>query len=303
MKRLKIRESITSKDGGLDCYLREVSMYPLLTVDEEAQLAHIIQNEKDPKLAKDAVDRLVKSNLRFVISVAKQYQNTQSSALKLLDLINEGNIGLFRAAKKFDATRGFKFISYAVWWIRQSILESIGKNGRLIRMPSNKLSTPTRIRNYQDRYFAQYGYYPSLCEIKNELTKYSENLTSEGIQIILLHSKSSLSLDASSSSDDKGSEGNLYSVLRVDTVEPNKRFDNDDRRRLINSLLERLDDKNRKILTMYYGLDGRPPSGFSAIAMEFDCTTQTIRTRIDNSTKILRRIAMKQNLSHLVDRD
>jgi RNA polymerase primary sigma factor len=162
MRQLKITNSITKRDGEiLDKYLQEISREEMITVDDEVELARRIR-EGD----RTAVDRLVRANLRFVVSVAKQYQN---QGLALPDLINEGNLGLIKAAQKFDETRGFKFISYAVWWIRQSILQALAEQSRIVRLPLNQVGSLNKIQKAVGRFEQQYERKPSADEIAKEL--------------------------------------------------------------------------------------------------------------------------------------
>ncbi len=165
MRQLKITKSITNRESAsLDKYLQEIGREDLITADEEVELAGLIRN--GGKEGRAALERLTKANLRFVVSVAKQYQN---QGLSLPDLINEGNLGLIKAAEKFDETRGFKFISYAVWWIRQSILQALAEQSRIVRLPLNQVGSPNKINKALQRFEQEHERRPSAEELADEL--------------------------------------------------------------------------------------------------------------------------------------
>ena len=168
MRQLKITKSITNRESAsLDKYLQEIGKEDLITVEEEVDLAQRIK-----KGDKEALEKLTRANLRFVVSVAKQYQN---QGLSLPDLINEGNLGLIKAAEKFDETRGFKFISYAVWWIRQSILQALAEQSRIVRLPLNQVGSLNKINKAFARFEQEHERTPSPEELANELDHYEEN--------------------------------------------------------------------------------------------------------------------------------
>ena len=192
MRQLKITQSITTRDSSLSKYLKEVAQEQLINSDEEVKLAERIKQGD-----KSALDKLVCANLRFVISVAKQYQN---QGLALPDLINEGNIGLIKAAQKFDETRGFKFISYAVWWIRQSILQALAEHSRSVRLPMNQIGTINKINRTLSKFEQKYERRPSTEELSKELSV-SEDKISE----LLRASGKNVSIDAPFSEDEDGS--------------------------------------------------------------------------------------------------
>ena len=198
MRQLKINQSITNREGdSLDKYLQEISHEELLTVEEEVALAQRIR-----KGDKAALEKLTKANLRFVVSVAKQYQN---QGLSLQDLINEGNMGLIKAAKKYDETRGFKFISYAVWWIRQSIMQAIAENSRLVRLPLNQVGAMNKINSTLHRFEQENERNPSVNEIANSI-----NLPEERVYDAIKANMRHVSMDAPITG---GDEGNLLDLL------------------------------------------------------------------------------------------
>ena len=189
MRQLKITQMITNRNGSsLDRYLQEIGHQDLISTDEEVELAQRIK-KGDQK----ALEKLTKANLRFVVSVAKQYQN---NGLSLLDLINEGNLGLIKAAKKFDETRGFKFISYAVWWIRQSIMQAIADQSRLVRIPINQSGTVKRIQKAYDKFEQENGRMPSVDEIADDI-----NLPQDKVEEAMNVEHSHISIDAPLNSD------------------------------------------------------------------------------------------------------
>lgn len=188
MRQLKIQKQITNRESqSLDKYLQEIGKVPLLSVDEEAELARRIRQGDE-----EALEKLVKANLRFVVSVAKQYQN---QGLPLTDLISEGNLGLIKAAKRFDETRGFKFISYAVWWIRQSILQALAEQSRIVRLPLNRVGALNKINKVFARLEQEYEREPSPEEIAEAME--GSNFTPESIAEIMRQSGRHVSLDAS----------------------------------------------------------------------------------------------------------
>lgn len=192
MRRIVINPSITNrKEDGLDSYLDEVSREKMITPDEEADLARRIKLGDE-----EALDKLVKANLRFVVSVAKTYQN---QGLPLADLISEGNLGLVSAARKFDETRGFKFISYAVWWIRQSIMQALTEQSRAVRLPNNQNQLLRMIRRFQNEFLQREGYNPSSQEIAEAM-----DVPEDRINDVLRANSRSMSLDAPLTDDDGG---------------------------------------------------------------------------------------------------
>jgi len=269
MKQLKITQQVTKRDITIDRYLKEISKYKLLTPTEEVELAQRIR-QGDMK----ALEKLVNSNLRFVVSVAKQYQN---QGLSLSDLINEGNLGLIKAAVKFDETKGFKFISYAVWWIRQSILQSLAENSRIVRLPINKLNEINKINKVFQELEHKYEREPDLEEV-SKVVKQSY----EEIKKVLSYDTSHSSLDAPVSNEDDN-------VRVVDKIESNT-FDNPDRRLIKESLevelkrlLNTLSEKESKILVYFFGLFGENQMSLEEISKEIGLTKERIRQIKENA--------------------
>ncbi len=275
MRQLKISQSITSRESAsLEKYLQEINKVPLLTPEEEVQLTILIKQGD-----KSALDRLVKANLRFVVSVAKQYQ---SQGLSLPDLINEGNIGLIISAERFDDTRGFKFISYAVWWIRQSIIKGIADNARLIRMPLNKVIMGNRIRKADSLLEQELGRSPSAEELADAM-----NMELHELNIQLGAKDPHVSLDSPFSADEDGS--------LLDTLE-NQNADASDRKlchsQSLNKEIERslkiLPERQKKMLCYYYGIGLDNPLSLDDIGQRFDITPERVRQIKDKALVKLR---------------
>ncbi len=279
---MKLSRQYTNHDGkSIDKYLQEISKVELLTSDEEIKLAKQIK-----KGDREAFERLVNSNLRFVVTVAKQYQ---SQGLTLGDLINEGNIGLIKAAKRFDETRGFKFISYAVWWIRQAILQALGERGRIVRLPLNRIGILSKIRNLNSEFEQNFGREPSAEEIA-ELLNVKDFDVSEAIQI----AGKNISIDAPLKSTE---ENNLYSLLA------NNSDSNPDYMLLENSLKEEivsslraLSKREAEILKLYFGLDCDHAFTLEDIGQKFHLTRERVR---QIKEKAIRRLRHKKRAERL----
>src|SRR5437867_3143467 len=231
----------SSDEGSLDQYLREISRYPLITQDEEVSLARRIR-EKD----EEALDKLVRSNLRFVVSVAKKYQN---QGVSLSDLINEGNLGLIRAAHKFDETKGIKFISYAVWWIRRAILQALAEQSRIVRVPLNRAGTLHRITRRSSALLQELGREPTPAEIAEGM-----DIDMEEVQKTLSISQNHLSLDAPMT---PGEDNKLLDYL-PDTQNPGPDSETFEHAltESIEEVLSTLKEREAKIVLFYLGLDG-----------------------------------------------
>lgn len=287
MRKLVILNKLTDRSlPSLEKYLQDVKKYDLVSVDEEIDLANRIQ-----KGDKVALEKLVKANLRFVVSVAKQYQN---QGLSLSDLINEGNIGLIEAANRFDATRGFKFISYAVWWIRQSIMQAISNNTRMIRLPVNKLSELNKIKNATNTLQQKLEREPTYHEIAEEL-----ELSDQDIENSMNNKVNVVSADAPVNDEDDHS---LMDILN------NAETDSPDNPMLINSLkveIERalalLDTRDGDILRLYYGLNGEMPWTLSEIGTEFGLTRERVRQIKEASIMKMRKILKNKVLKEYLD--
>ena len=241
MRQLKITKSITNRESAsVEKYLQEISREALLTTEEEVELAQKIR-----KGDSQALDRLTRANLRFVVSVAKQYQN---QGLSLPDLINEGNLGLIKAAQKFDETRGFKFISYAVWWIRQSILQALAEQARIVRLPLNQVGSLNRINKALSRFEQENERRPSAEELSKEL-----DIPVEKISDTLKVSARHVSVDAPLSDDE---EGSLLDVLpNNDAPEADSSLNKESLIQEINRALSRLSDRECDVVKRFFGID------------------------------------------------
>ena len=241
MRQLKITKSITNRESAsVEKYLQEISREDLLTTEEEVELAQKIR-----KGDSQALDRLTRANLRFVVSVAKQYQN---QGLSLPDLINEGNLGLIKAAQKFDETRGFKFISYAVWWIRQSILQALAEQARIVRLPLNQVGSLNHINKALSRFEQENERRPSAEELSKEL-----DIPVEKISDTLKVSAHHVSVDAPFSDDE---EGSLLDVLpNNDAPEADSSLNKESLIQEINRALSRLSDRECDVVKRFFGID------------------------------------------------
>ncbi|WP_048746603.1 sigma-70 family RNA polymerase sigma factor [Capnocytophaga ochracea] len=263
MRQLKITKQVTNREtASLDKYLQEIGRVDLITADEEVELAQRIK-------AGDvvALEKLTKANLRFVVSVAKQYQN---QGLTLPDLINEGNLGLIKAAQRFDETRGFKFISYAVWWIRQSILQALAEQSRIVRLPLNKIGSINKI-NKMYAYLEQANErVPSAEEIARELDM-SVNDVKESMKNAGRH----ISMDAPLV---EGEDSNLYDVIRSnESPNPDKALILDSLRTEIERALETLTPREADVVRLYFGLSDQHAMTLEEIGETFDLTRERVR--------------------------
>ena len=273
MRQLKITQSITSREGdSLERYLQEINKEPMITPEEEVVLAHRIHNGDD-----EAVEQLTKANLRFVVSVAKQYQG---QGLGLIDLINEGNVGLITAAKKFDETRGFKFISYAVWWIRQSILQALAENSRLVYLPLNQVNNLTKIHRFLSDFAQKNERTPSNEEIAEAL-----DIDVEKVKTIMQSSGRPTSMDAPLA-DDEGSC--LLDLLQ------SRDGSNTERDLITGSLItevssavKKLPERERKVVEMFFGLNG-PEMNLEDIGRELHLSRERVRQLKEKALKLLR---------------
>ena len=250
------------RQGSLDQYLKEISAYPLIDREEEARLARAIRAGQE-----EALDKLVRSNLRFVVSVAKKYQN---QGVPLSDLINEGNLGLIRAAHKFDETKGIKFISYAVWWIRQAILQALAEQSRVVRVPLNRAGALHRIGRRTSSLLQELGREPTVEEIADDL-----EITREEVERTLVISQSSLSLDAPIT---PGEDNRLLDYL-PDQFSPGPEDEAYDQalRKTIEDALSTLKDREAKILRLYFGLDEQEPMTLEEIGTLLGITRERVR--------------------------
>ncbi len=263
MRQLKITKQVTNREtASLDKYLQEIGKVDLITADEEVELAQKIKAGDQ-----DALEKLTKANLRFVVSVAKQYQN---QGLTLPDLINEGNLGLIKAAQRFDETRGFKFISYAVWWIRQSILQALAEQSRIVRLPLNKIGSINKI-NKMFAYLEQaHERPPSAEEIAKEL-----DMTINDVKESMKNSGRHVSMDAPLV---EGEDSNLYDVLRSgESPNPDRVLLHESLRTEIERALETLTPREADVIRLYFGLGDQNPMTLEEIGETFDLTRERVR--------------------------
>jgi RNA polymerase primary sigma factor len=263
MRQLKITKQVTNREtASLDKYLQEIGKVDLITADEEVELAQRIKAGDQI-----ALEKLTKANLRFVVSVAKQYQN---QGLTLPDLINEGNLGLIKAAQRFDETRGFKFISYAVWWIRQSILQALAEQSRIVRLPLNKIGSINKINKTFAFLEQAHERMPSAEEIAKEL-----DMTVEDVKQSLKNSGRHVSMDAPLID---GEDSNLYDVLRSgESPNPDKELLHDSLRTEIERALETLTPREADVIRLYFGLAGQHSMTLEEIGETFDLTRERVR--------------------------
>lgn len=262
MRQLKITKSITNRESAsLDKYLQEIGREELLSVEEEVELAQRI-HQGDER----ALDKLTRANLRFVVSVAKQYQN---QGLSLPDLINEGNLGLIKAARKFDETRGFKFISYAVWWIRQSILQALAEQSRIVRLPLNQVGSLNKITKALSKFEQENERRPSPGELAERL-----DVAEEKIVDTLKVSGRHVSVDAPFVD---GEDNTLLDVLtNDDSPEPDDGLNQDSLRQEVERVLRQLHDRERDIIKMFFGI-GCQEMTLEEIGSKFDLTRERVR--------------------------
>ena len=262
MRQLKITKSITNRESAsLDKYLQEIGREELITVTEEVELAQRIK-----KGDREALDKLTRANLRFVVSVAKQYQN---QGLSLPDLINEGNLGLIRAAQKFDETRGFKFISYAVWWIRQSILQALAEQSRIVRLPLNQVGSLNKISKELSRFEQENERRPSAEELADRL-----DIPVDKISDTLKVSGRSISVDAPFV---EGEDNSLLDVLpNDDSPSADASLNQESLSKEVDRALRQLYDRERDILKMFFGI-GCPEMTLEEIGARFDLTRERVR--------------------------
>jgi RNA polymerase primary sigma factor len=279
---LKIVKQFTNRESqSLDKYLQEIGKVDLLSPDEEISLA--VRIKKDDPIA---LERLVKANLRFVVSVAKQYQN---QGLSLGDLINEGNLGLIKAAKRFDETRGFKFISYAVWWIRQSILQALAEQSRIVRLPLNRVGALNKIGKAYSNLEQEYEREPNAVELAQELdmdiTEVSDALKISGKHV---------SMDAPFM---VGEENRLIDVIQNDQQpSPDFTLMSDSLRREVERALSTLTERESEVIKLYFGLNEEHPLTLEEIGEKFRLTRERVRQIKEKAIRRLRHASRSRNL-------
>ena len=283
MRQLKITKQVTNRETkSLNSYLQDVSKIDMITAEEEVELAQKIR-AGDQR----ALDKLTRSNLRFVISVAKQYQN---QGLRLPDLINEGNVGLVKAAKRFDETRGFKFISYAVWWIRQSILQALAEQSRVVRLPLNKIGDINKIRKASIHLEQVHERKPSAAEIAKEL-----DMTISNVKQSLKNANRSLSMDAPFQEGEN--DNNLYDVISSgETPNPDKALIHESLKIEIDRALDTLAPREADVVRLNFGLSNQPAMTLQEIGDTFDLSRERVRQIREKAIRRLR----KESKSHIL---
>ena len=273
MRQLKISKSITNRESAsLDKYLQEIGHEELLSVDEEVELA-----QKIKKGDRRALERLTRANLRFVVSVAKQYQN---QGLSLPDLINEGNVGLIKAAEKFDETRGFKFISYAVWWIRQSILQAIAEQSRIVRLPLNQVGSVNKINRELNKFEQEHERRPSVDEIAARI-----DLPEEKIEEAMKANNRHVSMDAPFV---EGEDNSLLDVLADnDMPMADKALVQESLRKEIDRAIDLLNDREQKVVRAFFGI-GTPEMTLEEIGDKYNLTRERVRQIKEKAIRRLR---------------
>ena len=274
MRQLKITRSITNRESAsLDKYLQEIGHEDLLTVDEEVELAQRIR-----KGDREALEKLTKANLRFVVSVAKQYQN---QGLSLPDLINEGNLGLIKAAEKFDETRGFKFISYAVWWIRQSILQAIAEQSRIVRVPLNQVGSVNKINRVMNKFEQENERRPSVDEIAEKT-----DIPFEKIEDAISVNNRHVSADAPFVD---GEDNSLLDVLvNDDAPMADRMLVIESLREEINRALTSLNERERNIIEAFFGINQTTEMTLEEIGEKFGLTRERVRQIKEKAIRKLR---------------
>jgi len=275
MRQLKISKSITNRESAsIEKYLQEIGKIDLLTAEEEVELAQKIKQGDQ-----EALERLVSANLRFVVSVAKKYQNQN---LSLSDLINEGNLGLVKAAQRFDETRGFKFISYAVWWIRQSIIQALAEQSRLVRLPLNKVGSLTKIRKAFSELEQKFEREPSSEELSDVL-----ELAAEEIETSLAMSSRHVSVDAPFVDGESNSLLDVLEDQKVDKADANMSF-HGSLRTEIERALNTLTEREKDVVMLFYGIGVQHPMSLEDIGDRFGLTRERVRQIKDKAILRLR---------------
>ncbi len=282
MRQLNITKQVTNREtASLDKYLHDIGKVELITAEEEVELARKIKDGDQ-----EALEKLTKANLRFVVSVAKQYQN---QGLSLPDLINAGNLGLINAAQRFDEPRGFKFISYAVWWIRQSILQALAEQSRIVRLPLNKIGTINKINKAYAYLEQEYEREPRADEIAALL-----DITESEVKDSMRNSSRHLSMDASLTQD---KDNNMYDVLKSeDSPTPDKGLLYESLKQEINRTISTLPQREADIIKLYFGLDSKHPMTLEEIGEKFELTRERVRQIKEKAIRRLKNQAKCKNL-------
>jgi RNA polymerase primary sigma factor len=283
MRQLKITNKITARESlALDKYLNDIGKIPMLTAEDETELARRIR-EGD----QEALNKLTRANLRFVVSVAKQYQN---QGLSLSDLINEGNVGLMKAAKRFDETKGFKFISYAVWWIRQSILQAIVEYSRIVRLPLNKVGSYNKVNEAYLSFIQEYEREPTNSELADVL-----QMTEKEVANMMRSNGRHVSVDAPISGED-GDATMLDMISGEGNLEPDTALMEQSLKEEVKQGLSILNIREVEVLSAYYGLDGNKPLTLEEIGELFGLTRERVRQIKERAIRRLRKSYNRNNL-------
>ena len=287
MRQLKIAKQVTNRESkSLDKYLQDISKIDLITAEEEVELAQKIKRGDQR-----ALENLVNANLRFVVSVAKQYQN---QGLTLPDLINEGNFGLVKAAQRFDETRGFKFISYAVWWIRQSILQALAEQSRVVRLPLNKIGSINKINKTFSYLEQAHERPPSAEEIAEEL-----GLSVSEVKQSLKNAGKHISMDAPFA---EGEDSNLYDVISAsETPMPDTELVKESIREEISRVLDTLSEREADVVKLYYGIGQSSTMTLDEIGSTFDLTRERVRQIREKAIRKLRKSAKSDLIQSFID--
>jgi RNA polymerase primary sigma factor len=283
MRQLKITNKITARESlALDKYLNDIGKIAMLTADDEAELARRIRQGDD-----EALDKLTRANLRFVVSVAKQYQN---QGLSLSDLINEGNVGLMKAAKRFDETKGFKFISYAVWWIRQSILQAIVEYSRIVRLPLNKVGSYNKVNEAYLSFIQEFEREPSNEELAELL-----EMSPKEVGNMLKGNGRHISVDAPLSGED-GDSTMLDVIVDADDMGPDFKLMEQSLKDEVKQGLSILNIREVEVLSAYYGLEGQKPLTLEEIGELYGLTRERVRQIKERAIRRLRKSYNRNNL-------
>ena len=274
MRQLKISKQITDRNTGtLDKYLQDIAKEPLISPEEEVLLAQRIKMGDQA-----ALDKLVRANLRFVVSVAKQYQN---QGLSLQDLINEGNVGLIKAAQRFDETRGFKFISYAVWWIRQSILQAVAEQARIIRLPLNQVGVISKMKKIAAMLEQEYQRKPSMAELAKEM-----DLSESKVESIMGMNVRQISTDAPLDDDDEGNFLDVY--VEQDSVPTDAAVEQESTKDAVQQSLRTLNENEQQVVKMYFGIDTSRSYSLDEIAAYLGISRERTRQLRDRALNRLK---------------
>lgn len=284
MRQLKISKQITNREtASFDRYLQEIGKVDLITSEEEVELAGQIK-----KGNKEALEKLTKANLRFVVSVAKQYQN---QGLSLPDLVNEGNLGLIKAAQRFDETRGFKFISYAVWWIRQSILQALAEQSRIVRLPLNKIGSINKINKVFSALEQEFEREPTADEIADKL-----DLPESDVKVSMKNTSRHVSMDAPIPGADDDSR-NMYDMMAGDdSPSPEKGLITESLRREIERALSTLPAREAEVIRLFFGLSGTHAMTLQEIGEHFELTKERVRQIKDKAIRRLKHVSKNKIL-------